>query len=389
MSSAVVKRYRVGIDLAPAELRERAPGTARHVTEQARALFRLDVPWEWCPLVRTKENPLYDEILHLSPTVVTGRKVALRASFGVGIAWSRLGCSLGFATAYFVPAMGPPVVANFFDALLFTHGTTWVTSGKGINLRITRTLAKYALHRARRLFVLSNDAATEIARQFPTRATKLRVIPCGVAKLSDHAAEEPRWAKNLARPFFLNVGEISENKGQARLLDCWHSLQATDPELPPLVCIGSYDQSYYDREIRQRIAKLSRERVRVTGFVSDAELAWAYRHALAYVQASYNEGFGLPVVEAMSAGVPVVISDAPGLIELAADAAVVFSVDDPQDLRRVVLKVWKDDKLRRQIAMRGLARQAQYTWSTNARAVAAELDQCLAEITARGVTGRR
>src|SRR5690349_7275335 len=100
------KHWKVGIDLAPAGMGARAPGTVRLVSEQARALFRLDLPWQWVPLVESRENPLWEEMAALQPVVVPGRKIWTRATCAVGPAWKRAGCQLGFATAYFVPWSG-------------------------------------------------------------------------------------------------------------------------------------------------------------------------------------------------------------------------------------------------------------------------------------------
>ena len=73
-------RPRVGIDLAPASLGGVAPGTARHVAEQARALFALDVDWDWVPLVESERNPLWTELQPRQPEIVAGRRLLASTS---------------------------------------------------------------------------------------------------------------------------------------------------------------------------------------------------------------------------------------------------------------------------------------------------------------------
>ena len=110
-----LKKWRVGIDLGPASRLQQAPGTAVHVSRQLTALFKLDLPWEWVPVAESKENPLLDQTAQWNPSIVPGKSYWRRAVFSVGSEWQRRGCDLGFATAFFTPWTGIPVVANFFD----------------------------------------------------------------------------------------------------------------------------------------------------------------------------------------------------------------------------------------------------------------------------------
>lgn len=373
---------RVGIDLAPAALERRAPGTARHVLNQARALFKLDVPWQWRPLVESRSNPLFAEVEHLRPVIVPGRRTSIRATLFVGTAWARERCDLGFATAYFAPISGPPIVANFFDAMLFTHADNWVRSGDRRGLWITRALARFTIRKARRLFVLSNETAREIGERFPAAKENIRVIPCGVPPPRAEAlSTRPEWAGDVGRPYFLNVGLFSENKGQARLIETWGALQRKHPDLPSLVLAGSCDPDYYRAVIRPALDRLPRQHeVKVVGFISEDELAWAYRHALAYLQNSLAEGFGLPVVEAMSYGVPVVAADAPGIIEVAGDAATYFESGRSESLADAVVKVWQDAQLRSRAIAAGSVRIRKYSWSRNAADTASEIEAILNQL---------
>jgi glycosyltransferase involved in cell wall biosynthesis len=372
------KPTRVGIDLAPAARGESAPGTARLVTEQARALLALDVDWEWVPLVESDRNPLWPAIEHLKPQIVRGKRWWTRATFQVGTAWKQLGCSLGFATAYFVPWRGIPVVANFFDSNLFEHGHTWVSSGRRWNYHLNRNLCLLSLYRAKRMFILSNYCRDYMARRYPSVAGKLVVTPCGVGSVLPFRDRKPDWATGIFRPFFLYVGVFSDNKNQRRLIEAWGRLQQENVELPALVLIGNCPEDYMSRVIQPCIRGLSRpNEVVLTGKVSDEDLGWAYRQALAYVQPSIAEGFGLPVVEAMSYGLPVACSQSTSLPEVAGNAAVYFDPFNVDSMVPVLKRLWLDETLRRQLSALGLERCKTFTWENNAAIVAREINSLL------------
>jgi glycosyltransferase involved in cell wall biosynthesis len=369
-------RPRVGIDLAPAGCA--APGTARHVAEQARALFALDLGWDWVPLVEGKNNPLWEEAAAFEPEIVAGSRVWTRATLQVGTAWKRRGCRLGFATAYFVPWVGLPVVTNFFDSNVFEHGDTWIQSGRRWNLFLIRALSTFAILRARRLFILSEYCRAYMAARFPHAASKFVVTPCGVTPPAAAPAVAPAWAGSLQKPFFLYVGVFSENKNQRRLLDAWAQLQGAHPDLPALVLIGSCPPDYAKTVIQPALAALPRpDQVIYAGKVPDSELAWAYRNASAYLQPSIAEGFGLPVIEAMACGLPVACSNTTSLPEIAGDAALLFDPFDVNSMAAAIVRLWKDEPLREQLRSLGMERSRIYRWENHAALVALEIEAVL------------
>lgn len=377
-SSALSRRPLVGIDLGPIEQATRAAGTARLVEEQARALARLDVPWEWQPVTETDANPLRELFAPARAIAGGGRRVSVRNSFWTGPAWRRAGCDLAFATNGLVPWFGGPrLVSNFFDASIFDFGATWIRTGRLKAYLILRTLTLLTLRRSERLFILSNYGRERMASLYPRYAAKFVVVPCGLSALSAPCAQPPAWAAGLQKPFVLNVGVFSDNKNQARLIEAWASLQA-DPQAPELVLVGAGDAAYLDAHIRPAIARLPRPaEVRLAGRVPDAELAWAYAHALTYVQPSFAEGFGLPLLEAMAAGCAIASSRSTSLPETAGDAAVFFDPASPRDIAAAVRRLAGDAALRQSLIGLGRERAQLFTWERNAQLIAAEIEQVL------------
>ena len=115
--------------------------------------------------------------------------------------------------------------------------------------------------------------------------------------------------------------------------------------------------------------------MRAVGFVSDAALRALYEHALALVFPSYYEGFGLPPLEAMTCGCPVIISEQPALMEVCGDAALTCQADDADAITRHMQALAADASLRERMAKAGRARAGRFTWASAAHAL---LDYCMA-----------
>jgi glycosyltransferase involved in cell wall biosynthesis len=122
----------------------------------------------------------------------------------------------------------------------------------------------------------------------------------------------------------------------------------------------------------QRLEELAlRDAVQLPGYVSDADLPAVYSGASLVVMPSLYEGFGLPVLEAMSCGAPVVCSNVSSLPEIGGDAARYFDPTNVPAMTDAILSVWRDEALRAAMRRRGLARAAQFSWARAAEETAA------------------
>lgn len=380
------RKWRVGIDLAPASRLQQAPGTAVHVSRQMTALFKMDVPWEWVPVAESEQNPLLDLASPWSPSIVTGRSYWRRAVFSIGAEWQRRGCDLGFATAFFTPWIGLPVVTNFFDAGMFTedYARSWKTSGKAWNFHLIKTLGLHALWRSRQIYTLSQYWKDFLSHRFPAWSDKIVVTPCGVEPPKSTPMPTPQWSNSLKRPFFLFAGAFSDNKNQFRLIRLWGRLQAIHPDLPALVLTGPCPDAYRESRIMPELRLLPRpQEVIIPGVISDNDLAWSFQNALAYLQPSFMEGFGMPIIEAMRYGLPVACSDTTCLPGTAGGASLLFSPDNIDSIGGSVVSLWKDDSLRLKLREKGLVRSSNFTWEKNARIVAGQIEQTLSKIRSR------
>jgi len=375
------KKWRVGIDLAPAARMIESPGTAVHVSHQLSALFKLNVPWDWVPVAESRLNPLLPEAEAWSPTILACQSYWRRAVFSVGNEWKRRGCRLGFATAFFTPWSGIPVVTNFFDAGMFTkeYERSWKSSGKGWNFALIKTLGLHSLWRSSQIYTDSEYWADFLRERFPSWSAKLIVAPCGVEPPKKTPQPTPTWSTSLNRPFFLFAGSFSENKNQLRLIELWSRLQELNPDLPALILPGPCSEYYRETRITPILRQLKRpEEVILPGVISDNDLAWAFQNALAYIQPSFMEGFGMPIIEAMSYGVPVACSDTTSLPSTAGNAALLFTPGNINSIESCVLAMWKDVNLRNHLREKGLERATLFDWQKNAITVANSIENTLA-----------
>ena len=158
--------------------------------------------------------------------------------------------------------------------------------------------------------------------------------------------------------FLLYVGNYYPHKNIRRLLEGFAQLHRTDFQL----VLAGRSADYRDNLVSQARELGVEPRVILLGYVTDEELAWLYQHAAAYVFPSLSEGFGLPGLEAMLYGLPVVASNATCLPEVYDHAAHYFDPNDPQDMARKIGEVLDDAALRQKLIAAGHERVKQFSW---------------------------
>jgi len=169
-----------------------------------------------------------------------------------------------------------------------------------------------------------------------------------------------RQTYNLPSQFILHVGTIEPRKNLSRLLEAFHSLLAEQPELR-LVLIGKKGWLYEDFFASLQNLGLT-ERVIFPGFVAEADLPAFYRLASAFVYPSLYEGFGLPPLEAMACGAPVVCSNASSLPEVVGNAGLLVNPTDTAALAQALRRLLTDPRLRTELGGRAVERAGRFSW---------------------------
>ncbi len=251
------------------------------------------------------------------------------------------------------PRRRTPLVVTVHDAVPWTHPETLTPRG----VRWHRTAVERAARTADLLVVPTQAVADELARHVPVRGDRLRVIGHGVSADLDLPVDADRRAAALDLPerYLLTVATLEPRKGLAVLLAAL--AESAAPDVPLLV---AGQPGWGGVDLAAEAARLGiASRVRLLGRVPDADLAVLVHRATAVVVPSRAEGFGLPLLEAMAVGTPVVISPADALLEVAGGAALVArDADLPGALRAVV----EDHALAEDLVAKGRKRASAYTW---------------------------
>ena len=177
------------------------------------------------------------------------------------------------------------------------------------------------------------------------------------------------------KPYLLFVGNVKPHKNVRGLVKAFELVQRQLPH--DLVIVGKREGFLTADEGVASLAASLGERVRFTGFVEDAQLKSLVKHADALVLPSFYEGFGLPPLEAMACGCPVVVSDIPPLQEVCGDAALYCDPHSPQAIAAKLMQLMDDESLRASLVQKGLARAQQFTWDKCAEKTLEVMDRVL------------
>lgn len=222
-------------------------------------------------------------------------------------------------------------------------------------------LTKKAVSRADAVITVSNYCKNEIVKHFPVSNGKLHVIYNALGVSQKAVMAEGKTAL-LGDKYFLYIGNCRSYKNVEVLIDGFNAFRNKNPKVK-LVIAGNDLCEHIKAKVR--VLNIEKDVVFIHN-PTDKEISDLYRGATAFIFPSKQEGFGIPVVEAMSAGTPVIISDAEALVEVAGDAALVFRRDNPEELALLMGKVYQDDFVRKELIGKGLKRASIFTWESSA-----------------------
>jgi glycosyltransferase involved in cell wall biosynthesis len=228
-----------------------------------------------------------------------------------------------------------------------------------------------SIARADRVLADSAHTRSDIISLFDAPPDKVQVLYSGVHPRfcpEPEPGEQERLRDRYGiddRPYILSVGTLQPRKNYVRLIRAFTNpkLETLKPETTLLIGGG---RGWLYQDIFAEAEKHG-DRVRLLGFVDDADLPALYRNGALFAFPSLYEGFGLPVLEAMACGMPVVCSDASSLPEVAGGAALLVDPLDTDALTQALARVLEDAELRREMVARGFAQAARFTWEQAAR----------------------
>jgi glycosyltransferase involved in cell wall biosynthesis len=271
-----------------------------------------------------------------------------------------------FHSQYVAPPLSlVPDVVTIHDVLFETHPELF----EGAFSRRSVHLIRRSARRARVVLTVSEFSRRALLDLYQLPEDKVRVTPNAVDperfRPLGGAVDGVRERYRLDAPFLLSVGRLEPRKNLARLVRAFGRVRARlDPELR-LVLVGTHDFRF--RDVLEEVERQPEGTVRILGPVSDEDLPALYHLSEALVYPSLAEGFGLPVLEALACGTPVLSSPRGALPEVGGDAVLWVDPEDEDDLAAGIESIVTDRELREALRRRGLEQARLFDWERTAK----------------------
>jgi len=294
---------------------------------------------------------------------VKGGRYSLASQMG----WTRLARTLPRDSVVWFPHWDAPVVYFGPPTVVTVHDLIHLrVAGVASPLRrfVVRVLLRFATRRARRIVTDAEFTRRDLLSLKPSLAGRIDVVPCGVSARFLAPPDDDALPLGVVAPYLLAVGNRKHHKNLVAAVEVLARLRADDPSLT-LVVGGDHFPEW--AEVLHRAESLGvRHAIVDLPHVSDAALAALYRGAECLLFPSRYEGFGLPVLEAMACGAPVVAANTTSIPEVAGNAALLFAPDDVEGMANAVRRLQTDTELRRRLIDAGRSRAAAFTWDNAA-----------------------
>jgi glycosyltransferase involved in cell wall biosynthesis len=359
---------RIGIDAR--KLHDFGIGT--YLQNLLKELVRLDDDAQYVVLCRADDVDWLRALgPRVQPIVTRAPNYSIREQIEVPWRLWQARVALFHSPHYVLPVLVPcPAIVTIHDCihLMFPQYLP-----NRLALYYARFFMWWATRRARRVLTVSEASKRDILRFCRIPAEKVTVIHNAIDdrfRSAPPADEVDRIRERfqLHEPFVLYVGNVKPHKNLERLIQAIHHLHENGYDELKLLIIGS-DISKY-ATLRRAIHKFNLHRyVRFLGFVPDRTLEILYRLTSVFAFPSLYEGFGLPPLEAMACGAPVVTSNTSSLPEVVGDAAVLVDPTDSRAIAEGLAHVLADPNLRADLQRRGLDRARYFSWAAGAQAV--------------------
>jgi glycosyltransferase involved in cell wall biosynthesis len=309
--------------------------------------------------------------------IVLRQKLFRRIPVSIPLAVAHEGVDVLHAQYVGPPLCTAPVVVSIHD-ISFERYPQFFTQE---HLRHLRILVPPAARRAAAVLTLSEFSRQDIVRRYCVPPERVIVTPCAADPLFRHVQDQARLAAIRTRygtgdRFILCVSNLQPRKNLRTLITAYGRLRRAGAISHKLVLVGRKGWLYDDTFALARASGYADELI-FTGYVPDEDLVALYNAADLFVYPSIFEGFGLPALEAMACGTPVITSNTSALPETVGDAALMVDPLDVEALAGVIATVLRDEDLRTRLRAQGIERAAAFSWEATARIILKVYQQVL------------
>ncbi len=341
-------------------------GIGTYVRNLVRHLARLDHENTYYLFCGPQDAPtLRDLAANFVPVVDDSRSYGLGEHISIPLKLRRRRVELFHSPHYVLPLLCPTrAVVTIHDCIHLLFPQYLPNRGA---IHYAELMMRHAIRRSAVVLTVSEASRADILRFFPeTDAERVQVVPNAIdrAILDDPGEEEKarvRERYQIRGRFVLYAGNIKPHKNLERLITAFALLRQRGFDDLKLIIIGDEVTKHGSLRRTMEAAGL-RHDVRFFGFVPDRTLACLYRMASVFAFPSLYEGFGLPPLEAMACGTPVVTSRLSSLPEVVGDAAMLVDPYSTEDIARGLLRVLSDETVRTDLVKRGRVRAQAFSW---------------------------
>jgi len=270
----------------------------------------------------------------------------------------------------FVPPLysGPPAVSTFHDVGYLRYPRTH----HGIYAALFPGFANAAVEKSRLIIVPSKSSRDEMIHFYPRCKDKLRVVYMAASEEFCRIEDESflsRIARKYLLPekFILCVGTLEPRKNLERFFAAFRRYYDKRPDSDLHLVLSGKTWVRHRQFLESRKKSGLENRIILTGYIPQEEIAAVYNLALALAFPSYYEGFGIPAVEAMRCGLPVISSNAFSLPEILQDSAIYFDPFDIEQMVGAIVRISEDGELRNELTRRGLKKAEDFSWESTAK----------------------
>jgi glycosyltransferase involved in cell wall biosynthesis len=360
-----------GSPLLPLSKTTGPTGVGRWTTEAINSLARSSPDWQIEFVIASYSKPLQD-VSWMGPNV-TLRHIKFPSRIYRGlrhgrilppIEWIAGSCDIVLGSNYIpMPARRAAEVPVVYD-LSFIHHPETVSRR---HLYFLRFVLPGVVRRAPAVITISETIRAEIAEHYEIDDAAIHVVPpgCDLGRFDGNRMPDEE-IPGLPDRYLLYMGTLEPRKNLPGLLAAYAALRQRHPDAPPLVLAGGVGWRVRDLLAELRLTSAERA-VIALGYVDDRTVPALYARALALVFPSFYEGFGLPALEAMASGCPVIGADRSAIPEVVGDAGLLVDPYDHSAIAGAMERVLYDEPLRADLVARGKRRSRSFTWERTGR----------------------
>ncbi len=342
-------------------------GISNYVLRLLGPLVALDVDTDFCVLHSRKDRAPLSPGPNFHPVACWTPCHHRLERWALGVEAARLGLDLLHSPDFIPPAFGYRRSVITVHDLNFLYYPQFLTAESH---RYYNRQIEWAVHRADHILADSHATKSDLVSLLDVEPEKVTVVHLAAdpafRPLPEAEAGQVAARHGLEPHFLLCVGTLEPRKNLPGLLQAYRLLLNAKVTTEPLVLVGGKGWLYDEVFERVKVLHLT-EQVCFLHDVPDADLPGLYNAASVLVTPSFYEGFGLPALEAMACGTPVVVTERASLPEVVGDAGLLVNPDDPDDIARALARVLTEEPLRARMRELGLAQAARFTWEETAR----------------------